>query len=1300
MSDFKDKFFQKKQPMPRRHRPKRPINPPNITYLSALPITRKKDEIIDAIKKNQVVVITGETGSGKTTQIPKMCLEAGRGQKGLIGCTQPRRVAAVMIAHRIAEELGETVGNTVGYKIRFEDRGGRNQCIKIMTDGILLMEAQADPLLRAYDTIIVDEAHERSLNIDFILGILKKILHRRPELKVIITSATIDTEKFSQAFDHAPIVEVSGRTYPVEVHYAPITANTEDEEDASYVEGAVNAVIKLRDEGHRQDILVFMPAERDIREFCDLMEGKQFSDCKALPMFARLPREEQLRVFQPANVQKIIVATNIAETSVTIPGIHFVIDTGYARISQYNSRTRTTSLPIKSISQSSADQRKGRCGRMANGVCIRLYDERAFEQMPLYTEPEILRSNLAEVILRMLFLNLSDISTFPFIDRPNPRNIKDAIDLLIELGAVQVKPKADKINVKQLMLTQKGRLMAGMPLDPRISCVIIEAKKEGCLQEVKIIAAALSIQDPRERPLENETTADRIHKTFKDPASDFVTLLNIWNHYQKIRKESNSRNQLRKFCKEHFLSFKRMREWEDVHDQIGQIVEEQNDIIRPDVPADKEMLPKYDAVHKSILSGFLSNIAVKKEKNIYTATKGRQAMIFPGSGLFGKGADWIVAAEMVETSRLFARTAANIDSDWLEALGGPLCRSTYSEPHWEKNRGEVVAYEQVTLFGLVIVPRRAVSYGPIDPGEASKIFIRSALVDGNVKIPLPFLAHNQALIKRISDMEEKIRRRDLLVGEEIMAQFYESKIPGVYDIRTLQKLIKDQGGDGFLRMTEKEILLNAPDPETIALFPDEVKLGNVALPCSYRFSPSTPDDGATIKIPVQLMPMIPLDAIDWAVPGLLRGKITALVKGLPKEYRKKLQPIDQTCSTLYETLAPQIQPLPSVQENDKSPELTKALSDKGPLINELAKLIRERFGITISATAWHDDALENHIKTRVAIVDANGNELASTRDIAQLRNGFIADVESKWFSKACGQWEKEDLTDWNFGKLPEVIYLGKNGEAVQGCAFPALEARGESVNIRLYKTRTEAETAHRKGVVALYKIYFKDNLKYLKKSLAFTGEMKIWAPHLSGIKSLEKSLAEKVMTDLFSQNIRSRETFLKLAEQMGPQMLTKGQEVLQEIRPILQAYYETITVIKNLEKSHGSNSPALDYLAGLKEELHYLLPHHFLSLYNSERLSHLPRYLKAIGIRAERGLLHLEKAYAKEKEIRAVTQEYQHILSELPPSISADKKRAMDDFLWMVEEYKVSIFAQELKTAFPVSRKRLDQKLRTIEEMT
>ncbi len=790
------------KPEPSNRLAERRSNRPPLRYPPGLPILERKDEIVAAIRRHPVVIVTGETGSGKTTQIPKMCLEAGRGLAGLIGCTQPRRIAATSVASRISEELGEEPGRSVGYKIRFDEKTSPGAYIKIMTDGVLLMEAHRDPMLRAYDTLIVDEAHERSLNIDFILGILKTILARRRDLRVVITSATIDTEKFSKAFGDAPVVEVSGRLYPVEVRYRPPDAGADGKEEQTPPEAAVRAVDELVDRRERGDILIFMPTEQDIRETCGLLSGRFREEVVILPLYSRLTSAQQHRVFQSLPRRKIVVATNVAETSITIPGIRFVIDTGLARISQYNPRSRTSGLPVRAISRSSADQRKGRCGRVQNGICIRLYAEEDYLGRALYTAPEILRSNLAGVILRMLALNLGDIDAFPFIDRPASKSIRDGIDILLELGAIEAEEKETRGPTHPWRLTERGRIMARLPLDPRISRMIIEARKEGCLPEVAIVAAALSVQDPRERPAEKEAQADRVQAQFKDPASDFSAMLGLWRRCREQMSSPKSGNALRRFCKEHFLSFRRIKEWQDIHDQLLTILAEQKFTARRgDHPARLSGEELYGAIHRSVLSGFLGHIAVRKEKNLYTATQGRQAMIFPGSGLFNRGGNWIVCAEAVETSRMFARTAANIESEWIEEVGSHLCRYAYNEAQWDRKRGEVVATEKVTLYGLTIVPGRRVSYGRINPSEAAEIFIRSALVEGDIEGTFPFLEYNRALIRKFAEMEDKLRRRDIVAGEDALAAFYRERLTGVFDIRTLRKIIKEQGND-FLQMTD------------------------------------------------------------------------------------------------------------------------------------------------------------------------------------------------------------------------------------------------------------------------------------------------------------------------------------------------------------------------------------------------------------------------------------------------------------------------------------------------------------------
>lgn len=1250
--------------------------PPGLNYPADLPIIARKVEIVKAIRANRVVIVSGETGSGKTTQIPKMCLEAGRGRNGLIGCTEPRRIAAVTVARRIAAELGEEIGRTVGYKIRFEERTGKTAAIKVMTDGVLLMEAQRDRLLAAYDTIIVDEAHERSANIDFLLGILRTILARRRDLKIVITSATIDTDKFARAFGNAPVIEVSGRMFPVEVRYQPVDPGREGEGGAGYVEGAVEAVETLRRDYHGGDILVFMPTEQDIRETCEILAGRFGTEAAVLPMFARMTWTDQQRVFTPQPVRKIIVATNVAETSITIPGIRYVVDTGLARLLEYNPRSRTTSLAVQEISQSSAEQRKGRCGRVRAGVCVRLYSEENYRERPRFTPPEILRTNLAEVILRMVSLKLGNIHDFPFIDPPAPKAIRNGIEILEELGAIHPEKEVGRAGAAGFVLTERGRLMSHLPVDPRLSRMIIEARQEGCLDDIKIIAAALSTQDPRERPAEKETQADRMHETFRDAASDFMTMLNIWRRYDKLVKTGTTASQLRKFCRDHFLSFRRMREWRDVHEQISDILKEQRVREKADAAKASGTKETYDRIHRSILSGYLSNIAQKKEKNFYLAAKGREAMIFPGSAIFGKGAPWIVAAEMVETSRLFARMAAAIDVDWMERLGGDLCRSTYSEPHWEENRGEVVAWEQVTLFGLTIVPRRRASYGPIDPAEASQIFVRSALIEGNIKKAFPFLAHNRKLIAEVEEMEEKIRRRDILTGEDMLAAFYESRLPGIYDIRTLQKLILDRGGDTFLRMTREDVLRNEPDPRELSLYPDEVKLGRFSFRASYRFDPGSPDDGLTIKIPVNMISQVPAAAVDRLVPGLLREKIAALIRGLPKAYRRHLQPIARTCEILME----------GMDETD------------APIVSVLGRMIRERFGLDIPASAWPTEALDKHLKMRLAVVDGKDREIAASRDIHALQAEALSAGESRAFAAMQARWEKTGLVDWTCEDLPETIPLQYHGHS-EGYAFPSLTAEGDGAAVRLYRSEREARVAHLAGVRALFAVRFADEMRHLKKSIGLSGEMKHWAADVMGVKPFEQAVMEKVMHDLFDVNIRTAEAFRRHGAEVRPRILPAGQEAIRTAGPILKAAFDTISSIKVLEQANRGSKPVLKFLADLKKEAGNLVPPSFLLSYDTERFSHIVRYLKALTIRATRGAVHLEKDLAKAGELSPFAVWHDEQTAALPPAATEEKRQALAAFRWMLEEYKISLFAQELKTAFPVSPKRLRQQMEEIDRI-
>jgi ATP-dependent helicase HrpA len=1265
--------------------PGRPGPPPKLIYPSELPILAKKEAILAAIRKNPVVIITGETGSGKTTQIPKMCLEAGRGLSGMIGCTQPRRIAAVSVARRIAEEMDEELGRSVGYKIRFDDCISQSTFIKFMTDGILLMEAQRDRLLNAYDTIIIDEAHERTLNIDFALGILKNILLLRRDLRVVITSATIDAEKFSASFADAPIIEVSGRVYPVSVRYEPIDHGPGEEREnaVTYIDAAIKTVEDLTGKRDRGDILVFMPTEQDIRETGEALRGRLGPDAVVAPLFSRLSRAEQQLVFRQTPRRKIVIATNIAETSLTIPGIRYVVDTGLARISVYNPRSSTAGLPVRAISRSSADQRKGRCGRVESGVCIRLYSEEDYSGRPLYTAPEILRSNLAGVILRMLSLGLGEIDTFPFIDTPAPKSIHEGLETLQELGAIERNDSR-----KGWRLTKTGMLMARLPIDPRIARMIIEAKKENCLREILIIAAALSIQDPRERPSEKEREADRAHAAFRDPASDFISLLTIYNRIYPPGGGRKSQGQIRRFCRESFLSYRRIREWHDVQDQLFTILKEyrflpdSNRKRREDAsdtqgdhlsPPPKSGVETYAAIHRSILSGFLSHIALMKEKNLYTATKGRQVMIFPGSGLFKHGGNWIVAAEIVETSRLFARIVANIESSWLEQLGGDLCRRSYADPHWEQKRGEVVASEQVTLFGLTIIPGRQVSYGRIDPVLSSRIFTRSALVEGETNVPFPFLLHNRALRERISKMEEKVRRRDLLLDEERIAAFYEQRLPGVFDIRTLQRIIRDRGDD-FLMMKEEDILAKEPDRYEISLYPDSVPVSGWSLDCIYHFTPGQPEDGVTIKIPAVSIPSLSAGSLDWSIPGLLHEKIAAMLRSLPKETRKKLMPLAKTTEIIL-----------------------REMPREGPLTSALRRFLIERFNIDIPANTPLQENIEERLKLRFSVVDQKGTELSSGRDESLLKEDFADDGADAVFETARRKLEKNGLTSWDVGEIPANIPNHEKG-AKEFVFYPALQAEGNAVSYRIFKTAREARLVHASGVKALFVFRFGKELRDLRKALSPTGELKLWAAAFGGAKMLQNALCEKVEHDLFEMDIRTEKDFLAHAEKVRPTLMSKGQDISQTAAPVMEALYGITERLRVLERANRSNRPFLEFLAGLREELARLVPPDFLVRYEERRLRDIVRYLKAIGIRAERGAVYLQKALTRGLEV----QEIEKIFEEIEKSVrrdSTEKKRSVEELRWMIEEYKVSLFAQELKTPYPISRKRLYSKIDEIKSM-
>ncbi len=1254
-------------------RARRLENRPRPAGAPQLPIAAQKSTIISAINRHPVVIIAGETGSGKTTQIPQFCLEAGRGIDGMIGCTQPRRIAAITVATRIAEELGERPGKGVGYKIRFQDRSAPGTYIKVMTDGILLAETQNDPLLLAYDTLIVDEAHERSLNIDFILGWLRRLVEKRDDLKVIVTSATIDTEKFSEAFGNAPIIEISGRMFPVKVHYRPVASENAD--DAwTHVESAVAAVETLQNKGPSGDILIFMPTEADIRETCELLSARVKAPAVILPLFARLPAEAQSRVFAPVAGRKIIVATNIAETSITIPGIRYVVDTGLARISRYSPRTRTTSLPVVSISRSSADQRMGRCGRVQNGVCIRLFAQDDYLARPVFTPPEILRANLAEVILRMIALRLGDVRRFPFIDPPGVRSVSDGFDVLEEIEAIAPGRKKGGY-----VLTPKGKIMARLPIDPRLSRMLIEAGQQGCLAEVTVIAAALSIPDPRQRPPEKAKEADRAHALFADPLSDFISLLNLWNRYRQTWAEENRMGALKRFCNVHFLSFRRMREWHDIQAQITDMLAEHGIAdsqprAEPRSRPNDGFSPLYAAIHRAVLSGFLANIAVKKENNLYQATKAREVMIFPGSALFNRAGRWIVAAEMIKTSRLFARQVASIDAPWLETVGRHLCRYSYLDPHWDKDRGEVVASEQVSLYGLIIVSGRRVGYGRIAPEASCDIFIRQGLMAQELA-PVPgFLAHNVKQMTSVQDLENRFRRKDLLVDEAAIFDFYRKRLEGVFDIRSLRRRIRDAGGDHFLRMRRDDLLCYLPDPEQIALYPDQIQLGERNYACTYHFDPGSPKDGVTVTIAAAEAPTVPVSPIEWGVPGLLQEKITTLIKGLSKPYRKKLVPITATVQTIVTDMPKTAQPLTSA----------------------LGRFIHERFGVDIPSSAW-PGALPEHLVMRIAIVDPGGSEIRASRQPSLLRRPWPQKVDMDDFKCVKTRWEKTGIIELETDEIPEAVEL-KSPSGTPWMFYPGLTLEADGIALRLYTDRGQALQIHKKGVAALFARHFAADLKYLKKSLVLSGDSAVHAQCLGGPRAVEKTVYEALFDALFARNIRSRGAFQAHAADVAKTMMALGQQRIKAIWPVLAAVHEARSGLGALESGHKT-AIQRQFLQKRRDELQQLVPADFARVYAPDRMPCLSRYVRAILIRAQRGISDLEKDRRREMIAGDYARCLAEFIDQLTPETSAEKRQAVEAFFWLVEEFKVSVFAQELKTAVPVSRKRLDRMAADIQRM-
>ncbi|MGB9763851.1 MAG: ATP-dependent RNA helicase HrpA [Candidatus Saccharicenans sp.] len=1246
---------------------------PALSYPYELPIVKHRREIVQAIKENRVVIISGETGCGKSTQLPKMCLEAGQGIAGKIACTQPRRLAAMTIAMRIAEELRQPLGQAVGYKIRFQDRTSPGCYIKILTDGMLLAETQGDHLLTEYDTIIIDEAHERSLNIDFLIGLCRRLLEKRPELKLIITSATLEVEKFVEAFNHPPVFQVSGRLYPVDVMYFESNKATSKKEEADYVDLAVEAVDFLKKEKPPGDILVFMPTEQDIMETCQKLQGKKY-DSVILPLFARLPAHQQRQIYETRQ-SKIVVATNVAETSLTIPGIRYVVDTGLARLSMYQPASGIHSLPILPISKASAEQRKGRCGRVSAGVCLRLYSKEDYLSRPDHTPPEILRSNLAEVILRMLDLELGEPQKFPFLDPPSSRGLQDGYRTLIELGAVEKSEAGYK-------LTPLGRRMARLPLDPRLSRMLLEAEKRGCLEEVIIIAAALSIQDPRLRPLERAADADRAQAVFQDSESDFLTFINIWRSMKEATSGEAGSAGLKKFARDYFLSYIRLREWQFTCDQIAEILEEQKGKLSTGQGQAKLSTPadRYTSIHKSILSGFISHVAAHKEKNIYEVARGHEATLWPGSALFKKQANWVVAAELVRTNRLYLRTVARINPAWVEELAPHLCRYSYEDPYWDRSRGEVRAKERVSAFNLTIISGRDVPFGRQDPKIAHEIFVEEALLNYRLNRTFLFLEHNRALVEKIRTLEDKLRQKNILVPEKQLYDFYSGRLEGVYSLEGLERRIKNAGSDDFLRFKEENLYLTYPEPDLLRLYPDEVKILGHTYKLRYRFNPGEEDDGVTIIIPKSLIAAVPEELLTWPVPGMLKEKIEAIIKALPKDYRKLLQPVSEKAEMLAQELKP------------------SGVS----FFTAVAGLIKTKFGLDVPKEVWDKLEIPRYLKMRISIVNENGQEILSGRDLEFLKKMLSqkvrqpAEEESPGWQEVRKKWEKEGLSNWS-EEIPEIPEEVAIDDFLKG--YPALMLDAGKLSVKLFKNLEQARQSHLQAVEAILARQFEKDLSFIQRNYSFPESLKPLMLFFGGESNLKQAIIARIKREVFQQNFRKREDLQNFIREKALKLLfEKSHQVFAAVQEILEEYLKTRNIIREIEETRKKMKVSSSLPELLREELEKLVPRNFLEIYPIEFLTRLPRMVEALGLRAERARLSAEKDRAKAAQVEPFLSDFEYLAKMVGRVSNPEKDKMLMELRWMIEEFKISVFAPEIKTAFPVSAKRLAARIKEIKE--
>jgi ATP-dependent helicase HrpA len=1261
--------------------------PAIIAYPPELPVSERRAEIAEAISSHQVIVLCGETGSGKSTQLPKLCLELGRGLVGRIGHTQPRRIAARSLANRIAQELGGVPGALVGDKVRFHDRVRPETAIKLMTDGILLAEIQQDRLLNEYDTLIIDEAHERSLNIDFLLGYLKGLLPRRPDLKIIVTSATIDPQRFAAHFADAqgrpaPILEISGRTYPVEVRYRPPEDESAGERDDAMQLAISEAVGELARAG-RGDVLVFLSGEREIRETAETLRKHHPPATEILPLYARQGPQEQARVFQSHGTRRVVLATNVAETSLTVPGIHYVIDPGFARISRYSHRRGVQRLPVERVSQASAEQRKGRCGRVAAGVCIRLYSEDNLAARAPFTEPEIQRTNLAAVILRMKLLGFGAVGDFPFLDPPDPRLVADGERTLEELAALDDAGE----------LTDLGRRLARLPVDPRIGRILLDATEQQCLAEVLVIAAALSVQDPRERPQEQRASADQIHATFAHPDSDFLTFLNLWRFLEQERK-ARSRNQFRLLCQRHFLSVNRVQEWHDIQIQLREQLLEMG-FKENRTPGTDEQ------IHRALLAGLLSHIGALDTNHEYIGARGSRFRIHPGSGLFKASPKWILAAERVETTRAYGRIVARVQPAWIEAAGRHLLQRSYFEPHWQAKSGQVAAYEKVTLFGVTLVPKRRVNYGPIHPAEAREIFIRFGLVEGDFDTRAPFWRHNRELIEEIRHLEAKSRRRDILVDEEALYAFYDRRIPsGIYSTPQLEQWLRKvtRTDPKILHLRPADLMQHSAEEITAERFPDRLQVGATALPLEYRFEPGEPVDGLTLVVPLPLINQVTPERLDWLVPGLLEARITALLRGLPKSIRTAIVPIPDTAARLAARLSADL-------------AAGSAPVDR-PLTQVVAELLAATVGLRIPEDAWDGEAVPTHLRMKVRLIDEQGQPLALDEDPMRLRRRFGQQGQERFAHLPAAELEREGLTRWDFGDLPEQVELERGGIRLRG--FPALVDCGDSVAVRVLDSPDTAARAHRAGLRRLFAFSLGAALRPIRQTFRDMARLRLQyalvppaaetpdpstardtageRPSRTGSLDLADELMALILDRSFLDErptIRRQADFAaRLSEGRG-RLQANSTEVVQLATQILDAYQALRNRLAAVTQVNWQPT-----VADLRLQLDALVFRGFLQTIPYTRLRHYPRYLKAAELRLDK-LVH---AAARDHEQMAAMAGLLARWRERDAAARAAGREdtRLDEIRWLLEELRVSLFAQLLGTVGSVSVKRIEARWREL----